>query len=88
MIVAPQLVILTEKSPFFSTYTPTIFLASAPSANAKAARHKSARNTGALAIAGKALVVSTLEEDVCFENTGRGVELWTTTRLQRRGDFD
>ena len=50
MTVAPQLVIFTEKSPFLSTYTPTIFLASAPAASAEATRHRSARNTGALAI--------------------------------------
>ena len=53
MSLAPQLVTLTEKSPFLSSYTPTIFLASAasaPVASAEAAMHSSARNSSRLAI--------------------------------------
>lgn len=50
MIVAPQLVTFTEKSPFLSMYTPTIFLASPTQTNAEPTRHKSAKNTRALAI--------------------------------------
>ena len=50
IIVAPQLVILTEKFPFFSTYTPASFFASVPPANEEDTKHRSARNTRALAI--------------------------------------
>jgi hypothetical protein len=52
MTLAPQLVSLTEKSPFLSSYTPTIFLVASagPVASAQAARHSSARNSSCLAI--------------------------------------
>jgi hypothetical protein len=53
MTLAPQLVSLTEKSPFLSSYTPTIFLVASagPVASAQAARHSSsARNCSCLAI--------------------------------------
>jgi hypothetical protein len=50
--VAPQLVTMTEKSPFLSSYTPTIFLPSAlapPRAAATATQH-SARSSGVRSI--------------------------------------
>ena len=52
MIVAPQLVTLTEKSPFLSSYTPTVFLAPAAfAARAEATTTNSnARNSSPLAI--------------------------------------
>jgi hypothetical protein len=55
--LAPQLVSLTEKSPFLSSYTPTILLASAgPGASAQAARHthSSARDSSRLVAIGAA----------------------------------
>lgn len=82
MIVAPQLVILTEKSPFLSTYTPTIFLASAVVASAEATttRLRSARNTGVLAMEASSGRLAHKKEDAaalgrcgqCTEATGRG----------------
>jgi hypothetical protein len=52
VMVAPQLVTLTEKSPVLSSYTPTIFLPAAlagPRAAAHAHAHSSVRSSGALA---------------------------------------
>ena len=50
MIVAPQFVTFTEKSPFLSMYTPTIFLASLTQTSVEATRYKSTRNDRTLAI--------------------------------------
>ena len=79
MTLAPQLVSLTEKSPFLSSYAPTIFLVASagPVASAKAASHSSARNSSRLAIG-----VGTWRPAMASINTGSRSAHWGGVAVQ------